>query len=136
MFRECRVSGDDTQRKPSSAWGANHTGDAHGRPLSSAVASVMYMFASTRRRAIAAKSFALLVIRRCEFGLGLDRRLPAEDPVEDRPDDGQDDHDQQPGPELPARERGATPNHVDDRDDPGDRRGGPEEPEPVHRSTL
>src|SRR4029450_12717387 len=66
---------------------------------------------------------------------GLDRGLPAEDEVEDRPQHGEDDHDQEPGPELSARELGAPPDHVDHRDDPADRRHDGEAPEPVHSAT-
>ena len=51
MFRECRVSGDETHRNSVSERGANQTGETHGRPSASAVAIVMYMFVSTMRRA-------------------------------------------------------------------------------------
>jgi hypothetical protein len=51
MLRECRASGDDTHRNSVSERGANQTGEIHGPRSASAVAIVMYMFASTIRRA-------------------------------------------------------------------------------------
>jgi hypothetical protein len=54
MFREWRAPGSETQRYSLQALDANQTGDAHGRPSPSAVASVMYMISSTIRLAISA----------------------------------------------------------------------------------
>src|SRR5688500_9471856 len=59
MLREWRAPGRDTHRNVAYPSCANHTGEAHGVPAPSAVASVMYALASMMARAPAG------VVSRC-----------------------------------------------------------------------
>jgi len=59
MLREWRLSGDDTHRRFPYVFAGKYTGVAHGWPASSAVARVLYTWASTIARAmLLSSSFA------------------------------------------------------------------------------
>ncbi len=60
-FRECIASGEDTQKNWRYSAGAYQTGDAHGTPSLSAVASVMYLFESMIDLATAWMSFGSFI---------------------------------------------------------------------------
>jgi hypothetical protein len=78
---------------------------------------------------------AKLVLRRRQgqpLGPDLGRRPAADDEVEDRPDHREDDHEQDPGRQLPAGEASTPADDVHERDDPRDDRNGADQPEPAH----
>ena len=75
-------------------------------------------------------------LRTLESLAALRRGLSSEYEIEDRAQDGEDDDDQDPRRELPSLKLAAPPDHVDDRDEPGDDRDSAEKPEPCLRRTT